>query len=414
VGLFLPFKEIEYTNINFIPPPGFSFKNKPNINIVAPKVGKMEQETFIPITSENEKVLIFEEADSSKYEIFDDYIKTNDFFMLNSHIDLVPKISIEAISFVTSLPIPSSIYNSINKLYREQFSPAKVIVSNFSDSPAKVSIEGCIQGFSHILEKDIIIKPWNQSELKVNPILNQELIKNLYEITETALSIKAIFEDKVILRSNTPIKLLARDTIIWEVEDPGLSWKINLWDLVVAWITPHIPKIDEIISKAARKVGKILGFLAYKYGNEVIMKEVKAIYEVLSQEEIVYVNRSFSFGSDINSLTQRILTPSQTLKQKSGNCIDLSVLFASCLENCGILPLIALVPGHAFVGWKGANGEFFFVEATMIGTHSFECAMVEGQKNYKKYFSDGQKYEIDSRIIEVNLVRQKGVYPLGF
>ena len=33
-----------------------------------------------------------------------------------------------------------------------------------------------------------------------------------------------------------------------------------------------------------------------------------------------------------------------------GNCIEMSVLYASLVEACGLYPLIIGVEGHAFVG----------------------------------------------------------------
>jgi hypothetical protein len=288
---------------------------------------------------------------------------------------------------------------------------AKVIVSNYSDLPSKVTVKSEIQGFSYMAEEDLILEPWRQSELKILPTFEGKAIKGLYELKETSLAVKAIANGRVIMSARIPITLLAGDTIIWEMEHPGGEWKLDLADLVVAWITPHDPSIDTVISSAAKIKGDILGSIGYQKDDSFILSDVEAIYEVLS-EDIRYANRPFSFGSNENISTQRILTPRQTLLQKSGNCIDLSVLFASCLESCGILPIIFLIPGHAFVGWRGQSKPYM-LEATMLGNSSFHEAMMTGGMQFEQYFFS-EEHKANCKIIDVREVRARGVYPVEF
>jgi hypothetical protein len=94
--------------------------------------------------------------------------------------------------------------------------------------------------------------------------------------------------------------------------------------------------------------------------------------------------------------------PRETLRQKSGDCDDLSVLLAAALENLGIEAALVEVPGHLFMmfrtGVKQADrglislqedllvirdGEIWIpVEATLIAT-SFSEAWAEGARRYR-------------------------------
>ncbi|MBO4226848.1 hypothetical protein [Bradyrhizobium neotropicale] len=47
---------------------------------------------------------------------------------------------------------------------------------------------------------------------------------------------------------------------------------------------------------------------------------------------------------------QLVRGPSDVLARKVGTCLDLTLLYASCLEQAGLNPVIALTEGHAFVG----------------------------------------------------------------
>ena len=42
--------------------------------------------------------------------------------------------------------------------------------------------------------------------------------------------------------------------------------------------------------------------------------------------------------------------PSDILSRKVGTCLDLTLLYASCLEQAGLNPLLVLIEGHAFAG----------------------------------------------------------------
>lgn len=413
LGIFLPFKIIKSKDIEINPPPDFVIKRS-EIKILIPRKGKMSQEYPIPISSEIANKLFIGGEESTTVD--PNIVNTNDFRFLYFINKLNTSKELEAVAFVTAFPIPVSIYNSINKLPLVNFSIAKVIVTNFSNKSQKVAVISEIQGFSYTFEDDLVINPWSQSELRIAPSLIDDKIIGLYNDTDANMSIKVEYNGCSILHKNTPIKLLSRNTMIWDIEDPAMSWHIRLWDLVTTWVTPNIPEINTIISDAARKIGKILGPLSYNYGDAAIEKEVKALYDIISKD-IRYVNKPINFGPSDSIITQRISTPKETLTQKAGNCLDLSILFASCLESCGIKPLIVLVPGHAFVGWKGRVIEYF-IEATYMGNKDFYKACDEGDRKFKKYFLKEGNSEVpnsgDSLVVDITKIRNKGIYPIKY
>src|SRR6185503_17540994 len=101
--------------------------------------------------------------------------------------------------------------------------------------------------------------------------------------------------------------------------------------------------------------------------------------------------------------------PRETLRLKSGDCDDLSVLLAAALENLGIESALVEVPGHLFMmfrtGVKEADrglislqdellvmrdGEVWIpVEATLIAA-SFSEAWAEGARKYREAASQKQ------------------------
>ena len=101
-----------------------------------------------------------------------------------------------------------------------------------------------------------------------------------------------------------------------------------------------------------------------------------------------YLNQPFSSKTAGNS--QRVVLPERVLENKAGNCIDLTVLFASLLEGLGVYSLICLTPSHAFIGWgnpERKDSEMVFLETTMIGRENFETAMTVAQKTFSENFT---------------------------
>jgi tetratricopeptide (TPR) repeat protein len=104
--------------------------------------------------------------------------------------------------------------------------------------------------------------------------------------------------------------------------------------------------------------------------------------------------------------------PRDTLARKSGDCDDLSVLFAACMENIGIGAAFVDAPGHVFVLFntgvlekdKAALGfpdellvpyqgtVWIPVEMTMVGT-SFTRAWRKGAEEYRAWAA-GNKVDI--------------------
>ena len=118
---------------------------------------------------------------------------------------------------------------------------------------------------------------------------------------------------------------------------------------LVAFVTPNHPAINALIVKAAGILKDITGhsaFLAYQSGNiNNVKNQIAAVYAALHQSGIIY--RSVPASYEV--VGQRITTPDQVLALKIGNCIELTLLFASVLESIGINCGIVLQKGHAYL-----------------------------------------------------------------
>lgn len=118
---------------------------------------------------------------------------------------------------------------------------------------------------------------------------------------------------------------------------------------LASFVTPNHPAINNIVVKAASKLKEISGkssFTEYQTGNSnEVRKQIAAVYGALHAENIVYRSVPASY----ECVGQRITLPDKVLSLKLGNCIELTLLFASVLESIGINSGIVLQKGHAYL-----------------------------------------------------------------
>lgn len=138
---------------------------------------------------------------------------------------------------------------------------------------------------------------------------------------------------------------------------------------------------------------------------EIISAQLSAIYRTIQKSGMNYVNAHISFAP---GRSQRVKRPCDTIKLKGGNCIDGSVLFASCFEAIGLEPIIVIVPGHAFVGVKSwsDSDRYFFIETTMVGSFNFNQSFLKAANEYEQYSPS------DRKVINVKKAREEGIKPL--
>ena len=121
-------------------------------------------------------------------------------------------------------------------------------------------------------------------------------------------------------------------------------------ELVAAFVRPNDPTVEAVLRNAAEKLraaGRDPALDGYKARKKARAWEfAEAIWAALCDERIVYTLPPQSFEQN----GQKVRSPSVILERKLGTCLDLALLFASCLEQAGVNPVIGFCEGHAFAG----------------------------------------------------------------
>ncbi len=120
--------------------------------------------------------------------------------------------------------------------------------------------------------------------------------------------------------------------------------------LLATFVAPNHPVVGRILQRVRDRLladtgdGGISGYQAGS-GKRVI-EQVRAVYATVQDLGITYVGLPASFERS----GQKVRLPDIVLDGKMGNCLDVSLLVAACLEQMGLAPLLILVQGHAFPG----------------------------------------------------------------
>lgn len=119
----------------------------------------------------------------------------------------------------------------------------------------------------------------------------------------------------------------------------------------ISFLQPNSAPIAKIIKRAGELANAEGGGMYAYYLPDVAppIKQAEWIFKAISELVLHYCPLPPSF----ESAGQKIRIPELVLDRDhmQGNCLDLSILYASCLEAVSIHPLLFSVKGHAFAGF---------------------------------------------------------------
>ncbi len=166
----------------------------------------------------------------------------------------------------------------------------------------------------------------------------------LASLTErvTAAVTFCLVEDQTVLCSQTlNLTVLAYDE--WQ----GLGF---FPELLAAFVTPNYPGLTALTARAAELLESweqdpsLDGYQTQDPNRVLAM--AAAVYGALQEQNIVYCVPPASF----EPAGQRVRLCDTLLRQKIGTCLDLSLLYAGCLEAIGLHPLLIVQKNHIFTG----------------------------------------------------------------
>ena len=198
-------------------------------------------------------------------------------------------------------------------------------------------------------------------------------VYNISEAIPSVLTIKLTNKDGIISKINYDVMIHPMD----ECSDIAKNYQ-----MISCYVTPNDYFVKKLIVEASIELNKITSdpntcFYGYQSNDiDTVLDEMKAIYNALRKEKIVYSHLLLSYES-----FQRIRIPNEVLTKKTGTCLDLAILYCACLESIGLNPIIIFVDGHAFAGCFLEDNHFAekeCLDAAQIYNSSAETNMIIG------------------------------------
>ncbi len=195
--------------------------------------------------------------------------------------------------------------------------------------------------------------------------LTSSIIRTVSEPLRTSLFVKVTIGSKIVYQRTDRVTLLPADE--WKDSETDRVW-------LPSFILPRDPAVDQVLDRARKHLmtladNRDTSFDGYQAldpddtkSMENIDLQVRALWATIVGD---YGIRYISPPPSYSKYGQRLRTPTQIVANRYGTCIDLALLFAACLEQIDIYPVIFLLEGHAFSGyWRNDERYMRFMEAS--------------------------------------------------
>lgn len=246
------------------------------------------------------------------------------------------------------------------------------------------------------------------------------ILANITEEMKDVICCKLFLGDECVAEAEQEIKVMAYDEVS--------NWEKDL-KAFASFVMPNHAEIDNLITLVANKKGERYGeysILGYVKDKEEVIRTARCTYEVIQEQEIIYVLMKQGFHSG----WQRIRMIDEILKEKQGNCLDLTLFFASLFEAESLNPVIVIISGHAFVGFWTKDQHFSqglytdpetIYEMLMENRQNLvllECTLARKNANTDFDYATQVTYEKHVKpenmvaLIDVKAARKEGVLPI--
>jgi hypothetical protein len=296
-------------------------------------------------------------------------------------------------------------YASLQKQNQRRMGVVTVTITNPTGSALRQRVSVQLLGWSDVEVQTVDVLPGAPLTLLFAPSFlprfyqNREIAAATAHVSITDLSGRSVYETTV------PVRLRSGEDIYWGMDFANAAF-------IASWVTPHDPAVEAVLARAKDYTPdhRLPGYEDWKNASgqeRETYLEAEAIFTALKQSGFSYVKSSQTLG-DHQDLSERIRLPRVSLRDSSANCIDAAVVYASLFENLGMDAEVILVPGHAYVGVRVAQGSSrsLLIDAALTGRATFAAAVASAQAGMAK-----QQPSSVTRV-EIAKARSAGIYPL--
>lgn len=296
-------------------------------------------------------------------------------------------------------------------LYGTFLAPFVVItIKNDNTSPVRVVAMSEIPNYTSQAKDTIDIAAGATEKINQNPRLTTAAIDGLNSSHQADVHVTVSYLDngqsRIVLDQTSTTLVTSRRDFPWAIE--GFK-EHDEHELIAAMVTPSDPSVEALIRKAVDYTAK--RYMGASLNATDALDQLAAIWQAEDKVyNLVYVSTTETFAAQ----SQRIRLPGEVLPEASGNCIELTLLYAAVSEAIGLKGYIILIPGHAYfvVDLDGKGTNFEAIETTMIGAASFADAVTAGEGEFQTAAEHIKAGDTSYDIVDVAAARAKGITPI--
>jgi len=335
-------------------------------------------------------------------------------------------IALDIVKTETIMPAAHNVYGNEEALDGKYYLFKAKITNETNKTLEDVTVRYRIPGYIEWTELDIIGEMFSGQTASVRcyPKFKEDIAKKMTESVEKAeieISWDGAEEDDII-DEEFSFRIADRNeykfTNIPAAEIAGWSDVYNNDALLACFVTPNDPIVKYYTQNIQEKMLKGESAGVTKDPKEAV-RFLTGIYEATRQSHMVYSGTKMIPESltDISKFSQSNRLPREVITGNTGLCLELSILYASVLSNAGIDPIIFLVPGHAYPGFK-MNGQYYAIEATGIGgeglggIQTVEKAFETGMKSLSEFFTQREQGDPRYTMVDIHQANQQGATPM--
>lgn len=330
-------------------------------------------------------------------------------------------ISIEKSAFI--MPAAHRVYSNPEALDGKYYLFKAKITNNSTETLEDVTVKYRIPNYIDWTELTVSGEMFPGQTLVVPcyPKFKNEITEKTTESVEKA-EIEISWdgaEDDDIIEEDFTFKLTNRNEYVYTgIKSEEISSWADMYDndaLIACFVTPNDPVVKYYTQNLQEKLLKGEAASVSRKPEDAV-RFLGGIYEATRKSHMVYSGTKGIPKSteDVQSIVQQVRLPREVITGNTGLCIELSVLYASVLSAAGIDPVIYMVPGHAYPGFR-MNGQYYAIEATGIGGEGLgnimnaEEAYQQGQKQLQEFIQRSQAGDPRYTIVDIHNVNAQGV-----
>ena len=330
-------------------------------------------------------------------------------------------VTIEKASFI--MPAAHRVYANPDAMDGKYYLFKAKITNNSSQTLEDVTVKYRIP--NHIDWTELTVSgemfPGQTLVVPCYPKFKNEITEKTTESVEKA-EIEIVWdgaEEDDIIEEDFSFKLTNRNEYVYTgIKSEEISSWADMYDndaLIACFVTPNDPVVKYYTQNLQEKLLKGEAASVTRKPEDAV-RFLGGIYEATRKSHMVYSGTKGIPKSteDVQSIVQQVRLPREVITGNTGLCIELSVLYASVLSAAGIDPIIYMVPGHAYPGFR-MNGQYYAIEATGIGGEglgnimSAEDAFKQGQKQLQEFIQMSQAGDPRYTIVDIHNVNTQGV-----